>query len=363
MKKIQLSLEKHQYSVLIHNNFSELKKEVHSFFNGRKIAIITDDNVSNLYLSEVVKELQDDSFKLFNFIINHGEKSKSNSTLSKIYDFLMEIHFERSDLIVALGGGVVGDIAGYAAATYLRGVALIQIPTTLLAQVDSSIGGKTAINYRGIKNLIGAFHQPSLVYINIQTVKTLPEREFRNGLAEVIVHGIIQDESLIEFTVDHFCNYLDANDDLLEELIFRNCQIKANIVMRDEKDKDIRKILNFGHTIGHAIESIFDYRYAHGECVSIGIISACKVSLFYKLIDYEKFIYINSILSSLKLPIEIKHMNWDKIVQKIKHDKKMNSGEISFIVPTNTGGVLDYKLEVDTIAQILKISYCRGDNP
>ena len=354
MRKLEVCLKNNRYNIIIHNDFSELKSQINSLFKGKKVAIITDDNVGDLYLSDIIKIFEDDSLELFNFTIRHGEESKNAVTLSQIYDFLLNIHLERSDLVIALGGGVIGDVVGYAAATYLRGVDLIQVPTTLLAQVDSSIGGKVAINYRGIKNLIGTFHQPILVYINVKTLKTLPEREFRNGLAEAIVHGVIQDASLIEFIVNHFCNYLDANDDQLEELIYRNCKIKATVVMQDEKDKGLRKILNFGHTIGHAIESLFQYKYTHGECISIGIVAAFKISVFYNLIDEKELKYIKNILNYLCLPIGIENLNYNEVVQKIIFDKKMLLGDPVFILPVKIGRVIDYKVHIDEIPQILQ---------
>lgn len=349
MKELEIVTSNMKYSILIHNDFSMIKNRVKLLFKGKRIAVITDDNVGNLHLSDLFDSLSDDSYVLYSLLIKHGEDNKSSTTLFQIYDFLMDISFERSDLIIALGGGVVGDVVGYAAATYLRGVSFIQIPTTLLAQIDSSIGGKVAINYRNIKNNIGAFHQPILVYINTEVLKTLPEREFRNGLAEIVVHGIIQDASLISFTINYFKNFPNIDFDLIVELIYRNCEIKANIVMQDEKDHGIRKILNFGHTIGHAIESSYNYKYTHGECVSIGIVTSFKLSFLCQLIGKEKLKYIKDVLKTLNLPIKIDNMDWINVIDKIVYDKKVKLGEPVFILPTEAGNVIEYKISTDSL--------------
>jgi len=357
MKELEIVTSNLKYSILIHNDFSMIKDKVKLLFKGNRIVIITDDNVSNFHLHNLFESLNDDSYAIYCLLIKHGEESKSHITLFQIYDFLVDINFERSDLIIALGGGVVGDVVGYAAATYLRGVSFVQVPTSLLAQVDSSVGGKVAINYRNIKNNIGAFHQPVLVYINTEVLKTLPECEFRNGLAEVVVHGIIRDANLISFAIDHFKDFPDINYDLIGELIYRNCEIKANIVMQDEKDNGIRRILNFGHTIGHAIESSYNYKYTHGECVSIGIVTAFKISLLCQLISKEKLEYIKDVLKTLNLPIKIDNMDWISVINKIVYDKKVKLGEPVFILPTEAGNVIEYKISTDSL-----INYTRQLN-
>jgi len=353
MKELKIVTSNIRYSILIHNDFSMIKDRVKLLFKGKRIAVITDNNVGNLHLPNLFDSLNDDSYTLYSLLVMHGEENKSSVTLFQIYDFLMDISFERSDLIIALGGGVVGDIVGYAAATYLRGVSFIQIPTTLLAQVDSSVGGKVAINYRNIKNNIGAFHQPVLVYINTEVLKTLPEREFRNGLAEVVVHGIIRDANLISFTIDHFKDFPDINYDLIGELIYRNCEIKAKIVMQDEKDNGIRKILNLGHTFGHAIESSYNYKYTHGECVAIGIVAAFKLSMLCQLISKEKLESIKNVLKILKLPIGIDNINWINIINKIVYDKKVVLGDPVFILPTEAGNVIEYKICRDSLMKFV----------
>lgn len=355
MKELKVVVSNNmKYSIIINHDFSLLKEKLKSIFDGNSIVIITDDNVEELYLSQLIHSIEDKSYSIHKMIIKHGECTKNYKTLLKIYDFLMSVKFGRTDLIIALGGGVVGDVAGFAAATYLRGVSFVQIPTTLLAQVDSSIGGKVAINYNNIKNNIGAFHQPSLVYINTTVLKTLPVREFRNGLAEIIVHGIIQDADLISFTVEYFNGFPDINYDLVEELIYKNCEIKSNIIMQDEKDKGIRRSLNFGHTIGHAIEASYGYKYAHGECVAIGIVSAFKISVLCELINKEKLRYIEKVLTTLNLPIKTDDLNWTSILEKVVYDKKNLSGESIFILPTGIGSVVEYRISKDILMNYIK---------
>ncbi|NSW90290.1 MAG: 3-dehydroquinate synthase [Firmicutes bacterium] len=352
MNRLKVNLAQSGYEIVIHDNFSEISNEIKPLWSGEKIIIITDDIVGKLYLCPLVSELSKICSVIYSFTLPNGEGSKSIETLNRIYDFMLSKRVDRSDLIVALGGGVVGDVAGYAAATYLRGIAFIQVPTTLLAQIDSSVGGKVAINYQGYKNMIGSYYQPLLVYINISVLKTLPEREFKCGLVEAVVHALIADASLLQYMHEYVKDVDTLKQCKIEEFIYRNCKIKAEIVEKDEKDKGIRKILNFGHTVGHAIEGLYGYEYKHGECVAIGIVAAFKLSVYFKLISEEKLCYIKAVLSSLGLPLHIDGLNWISVVKRIVFDKKALSDKVTFILPIDIGKVIDYEVSLDNLENI-----------
>ena len=243
--------------------------------------MVTNPVVGAYYLEPVRNALADAGYDVYVVEIPDGEEYKNFETLKSIYDSLIEFGFDRSSLIVALGGGVVGDIAGFAAATYLRGIPFVQVPTTLLAQVDSSVGGKTGINHEKGKNLIGAFYQPGFVLIDTSTLDTLPEREYLSGLAEVAKYGIVLDGNLFDFMSANAGKLLDRDKESLLTVIKRSCSIKASIVEKDEKEAGLRAVLNYGHTIGHAVETLTCYkRYTHGEAVAIGMAQAARFSEF-----------------------------------------------------------------------------------
>ena len=346
MKRLNVNLPQSKYDIVIHDSFSTLSSEIKSLWFGKKIVIITDDIVEKIYLVSLTAELSKICSAIYTLSLPNGESSKSIETLNRIYDFMLSKRIDRFDLVIALGGGVIGDVAGYAAASYLRGIALIQIPTTLLAQIDSSVGGKVAINYQGYKNMIGFFYQPILVYINIGVLKTLPEREYKCGLTEAVVHALIADESLLKYITDNASYMVNLEKLKMEEFIYRNCKIKVDIVLNDEKDKGIRKILNFGHTVGHAVEGLYRYKYRHGECVAIGIMAAFKLSVYFKLISVEKLSYIKTTLSNLELLLNISDLNWSDVVKRIAFDKKTQSEKVAFILPVDIGSVIVYEVEL-----------------
>jgi 3-dehydroquinate synthase len=354
MNRLSIALSHNKYDIVINDNFSTISNEIQALWSGGKIIIITDDIVERAYLSSLTHELRKMCPIIYSYALPNGEDSKCIDTLNQIYDYLLTMHVDRSDLIIALGGGVVGDIAGYAAATYLRGIAYIQIPTTLLSQIDSSVGGKVAVNYQGYKNMIGAFYQPLLVFINLSVLRTLPDREYKCGLTESVVHALIADSSLLEYTHKNINGLNRLNEHKLNEFIYRNCKIKADIVIQDEKEKGIRKILNFGHTIGHAIEGLYGYKYKHGECVSVGIVAAFKLSVYFRLINAEKLAYIETILYDLGLVVDFIDFDWNEIVKRIAFDKKTISGKVSFILPVDIGKVIVYEVSINnSIAEVL----------
>lgn len=350
MSKIFNISKQRDYPVVIENDFRSILNHIKFINYNAKIAIITDKNVNKLHLPKLVNVLKE-YFKennIYVFKLENGEKAKNFKNVHDIYKLLLHNYFDRSDAIFAFGGGVIGDTAGFIAATFLRGLPFIQVPSTLLAQVDSSIGGKVGVNYYNLKNVIGSFYQPKLVYTNIELLKTLPINEMRNGITETIVHSLIAKPEMLDYILKYYSEIITArNINYLEYLVYENIKIKLSFVEKDEKESGLRRILNFGHTIGHAVEAFFDYKYSHGECVSIGIIAAFKIGVAKKLIDREKVNYIISILNLLGLPIYIENINWELIMDNLRHDKKVENGTLNFILPTEVGKVRQYKISID----------------
>lgn len=349
MEKIDVTLSSDSYTIMIENGFDSIKEQL-SFIKKTpsKIALITDNNVADLQLMNFINESGYLWEQIFYYVIKHGESHKSLESSIDIYKFLMNLRIDKHDIIIAFGGGVVGDLTGYVASTYYRGIPFVQIPTTLLAQIDSSIGGKNGVNFKGIKNIIGTFYQPKLVYISTKVLNTLSRKEIRNGIAEAMVHGIIMEPDLITYIDNHIEDIYSLKEEILIQFIFRNCKIKSKIVEQDALDKGIRQILNYGHTFGHAIESIYEYRYSHGECVSMGIVAAIKTSIYLELTDYNLLLYIKNILIRSGLPVSLSHLDWDQIKARISYDKKTKSGITTFILSKRLGEVIPYHLELDS---------------
>jgi 3-dehydroquinate synthase len=274
-------------------------------------------------------------------LIPSGEKSKSPEALMALYDRLIDLKADRHTLVVAIGGGVVGDLAGFAAATFNRGLPLVMIPTTLLAQVDSSVGGKTGINHPRGKNLIGAFHQPIGVWIDLETLDTLAPREFRSGLAEVLKYGVIQDADFFGFLEANCENALARDRTVLMHLVARSCRLKADVVEQDELEHTgLRAILNFGHTVAHAIENVAGYgAYLHGEAVGIGMIAEARLAARLGWIDDALAARIERLVERLKLPTKFQGCNIDSLIAAMKHDKKNKLGRIRFVLPKRLGQV------------------------
>jgi 3-dehydroquinate synthase len=253
-----------------------------------------------------------------------------------------------------LGGGVIGDLAGFVAATYLRGVPLIQIPTTLLAQVDSSIGGKVAVDHGQLKNRIGAFYQPRLVIADIATLKTLDAKILVDGLAEVIKYGVIQDRGLLTYIEDNLDKIKSRDDGALEEIVFRSAKIKAEIVEKDEKDSGLRAILNYGHTVGHAIESASEFKVGHGTAVAIGMLAAAKISNRMGMLNKNELLRLNRLIQRAGLPTKMPDLKVEEIVQAITHDKKVLRGKVRFILPKSLGSVfITDEVSLSLVEQIL----------
>ena len=309
---------------------------------GEKCGVISDGNVARRYARNCVNSLKESGFEPALITVTPGETAKSLRVAQSCYDALSRHRLERKSFIVALGGGVIGDLAGFVAATYLRGIALVQVPTTLLAQVDSSVGGKVGVNLKAGKNLVGAFYQPRLVLCDLDTLGTLPPREFRAGLAEVIKYGIIYDANLFEQLERDMDRILAKDPAVLEPVIARCCEIKAYVVSQDETEGGLRAILNFGHTIGHAIEAISGYRkYLHGEAISIGQVAAARLSAMHLGLAKSEAERITALFKRAGLPTKIK-LSRQKLAQLHKAmalDKKVSAGEIKFVLAERIGKV------------------------
>ncbi len=348
-----------EYQIVFKNSFGELPEMIKSVTHANKVLIVTDSNVGKFYGNEIQTLLTEAGFEAFKYSFEAGEHSKNLNTVSLIYDACLEHKLDRGSAIIALGGGVVGDMAGFAAASYMRGISFIQVPTSLLAQVDSSVGGKVGVDYNNTKNIIGAFHQPILVYINISSLATLPRREFISGLAEVIKHGIIYDCDFFEYLENNIDNILCLDDEVLRHIIYKNCYIKSQVVEQDEREQGLRAILNFGHTIGHAIESVKNFTMLHGECVSIGINAACYMAVRTNLLSKDDMNRIIKLLELVGLPVYVDNINIDLVYEELLKDKKRTSSKIKFIIPTRIGKVIqttkiDKKTIYESIHYVLK---------
>ncbi len=326
------------YDILLKKSFDDLPRALEDLgCAGHRICIVTDTTVAPLYLEEVSSLAKKVCSQVEVFEFPAGEQSKTLGTIQSLYEKLILSGFDRKDYLLALGGGVTGDMTGYAAATFLRGIRFIQVPTTLLAQVDSSIGGKTGVDFDQYKNMVGAFHQPSLVYMNIKVLQTLPEEQFANGMAELLKHGIILDADFYEWTIEHMGEIEERDMDTLTEMVSRSCQIKQYIVEKDPEEKGDRAMLNFGHTIGHAIEKLKDFRMLHGECVSLGMVASAYISWTRGMIDENEFYEIRDMNVAFGLPITFDGLSSQEVVEATKKDKKMDAGKIKFILLKKLG--------------------------
>ena len=306
---------------------------------GGKVAVITNPTVAQLYLDTVHDSLSRAGFDVTPVLVPDGEEHKDLNSASAIYNRLITERFERKSCVLALGGGVVGDLAGFAAATFLRGVSYVQVPTTLLAQVDSSVGGKTAVNHQEGKNLIGAFYQPRLVLIDVAVLQSLPRRELIAGLAEVIKYGIIADPVLFKLLEENIQKLISLDHVLLTQVIATSCAIKAKVVETDEREDDYRAVLNFGHTIGHALEAATGYqKYLHGEAIGIGMTQAAMISVQEGFCDQRSVERIRKLIKRAGLPLEIPaEVSMQNLIQGMEVDKKAAAGKIKFVMCAGIG--------------------------
>ena len=326
---------------------------------GRNLCIVTDTHVEPLYAEEVKRVLTQVASRVSVFVFEAGERNKNLNTVQQLYKALIENQLDRKSLVVALGGGVVGDLSGFGAATYLRGIDFIQIPTTLLSQVDSSVGGKTGVDLDQYKNMVGAFHQPRLVYMNMNTLKSLPPVEFACGMGEVLKTGLICDADFYEYVLANHEAIRALDTAALAKMIRRCCEIKAGVVERDPKEQGERALLNLGHTVGHAVEKLKDFQLLHGQCVAIGLVAAAYISWKRELLTEEEYNRIREGCLLYERPVSAEGLDEAAVLVVTKKDKKMEQGQIKFVLMKGIGNsfidrsVSDEEL-LEGIREILK---------
>ena len=329
------------YDIVFSESFEDLPAELDRLdIRKKKVCVVTDSHVEGLFGGEVMELLEGVCAKCVLYSFKAGEENKTLDTVREIYKFLIEERFDRKDLLIALGGGVVGDVTGFAAATYLRGIDFVQIPTTLLAQADSGIGGKTGVDFDGYKNMAGAFYMPRLVYMNISALKTLDDRQFYSGFAEVMKHGLIKDGSFYEWLLENMYEICDRDVGTLLEMVMRSCNIKKLVVEKDPTEKGDRALLNFGHTIGHAIEKAKNFTMTHGECVALGCVAAAYISWKHEWLSMEEYYEIRDMFVPFNLPISLEDISPKEILALTKSDKKMEGGTIKFVLLKKVGKAL-----------------------
>ena len=345
------------YHIKLTDSFQGLAEELKQlgYQADQKICIISDSNVAKLY-AETVKNILTKSFpQIFCYEFQAGEASKNTDTVNGVYEFLIQNHFDRHDLMIALGGGVVGDLTGFTAATYLRGIDFIQVPTSLLSEVDSSIGGKTGVDFMQYKNMVGAFYQPKLVYMNLNVLKTLPKDQLISGFGEILKHGLIRNHDYFLWMNEHEKEILALDYNTLEEMVYQSCLIKRDVVERDPKEKGERALLNFGHTLGHAIEKLKDFTWLHGECVAAGCCLAAEISCIKGNISKEEVDDIKGVFEAFDMNGDISELSADDIVKTTKSDKKMVGDKIKFVLLRSVGDAyIDMSVTDDEMKQVLQ---------
>lgn len=352
------------YDIVFTQSFDSLWDELSKLeCAGKRLCIVTDSKVDQLYGDQVKQLLSDKCLKTVKYVFPEGEASKTLDTVKEIYKFLIEEGFDRKDMLLALGGGVVGDMAGYAAATYLRGIDFVQIPTTLLAQCDSSIGGKTGVDFDGYKNMVGAFKMPRLVYMNLAVLQTLDDRQFFSGFAEVMKYGIIKDAIFYEWLIEKMYEICERDLNTLEEMVVRSCTVKKLVVEKDPTEQGDRALLNLGHTIGHAIEKAKNFELYHGECVALGTVAAAYISWKKELLSMEEYYEIRDMFVPFYLPITVEGIDPQEILKLTKSDKKMNAGKIRFVLLKKIGkAVIDNTVtDEEILAAIQEIYFSEED--
>lgn len=342
MQKIRVELGERSYNIMIDKgSLKDIGRIFEKFEFSNKVALISNPTVYDLYGKTVSESLRASGYDLTEVLLPDGEEYKSLASTEKIYEALLKAKLDRKSALIALGGGVIGDITGFAASTYMRGIDFIQIPTTLLAQVDSSVGGKTGVNHPLGKNMIGAFWQPRLVWVDTATLETLPRREFLCGLGEVIKYGVIWDEDFFAYLEANRDKILRLDKEALTHIIRRSCEIKAEVVSKDERESGLRAILNYGHTIGHAIETVTGYKkYLHGEAVAIGMYMEARLSQKLGLIEKKAVGRIKALIDSYELPSEMPaEIQVNDLMEKMWIDKKTVGGKMHFVLPEKVGAV------------------------
>ena len=352
------------YDIVFTKGFDELWQELEALgCTERRICIVTDSKVDQIYGDEVLKLLEGKCLKVVKYAFLSGEENKNLDTVKGIYNFLIDEGFDRKDLLLALGGGVVGDTTGYVAATFLRGIDFVQVPTTLLAQADSSIGGKTGVDFDGYKNMVGAFKMPKLVYMNLSVLQTLDDRQYFAGFAEIMKHGLIKDALFYEWLIENMYEICEKDLDVLKEMLMRSCSVKKLVVEKDPTEQGDRALLNFGHTIGHAIEKAKNFELYHGECVALGAVAAAFISWKKELLTMDEYYEIRDMFVPFYLPISVDNIDAHEILRLTKSDKKMESGKIKFVLLKKIGkAVIDTTVtDEEILAAIEEINFSDED--
>lgn len=358
MEKVTVSLGERSYEIVIGSGtLSGIGERMAAFGFSPSIAVVSNPAVFGLYGEAVTRSLAGAGFDCSTILVPDGEEYKDYFWTYHILTGLLKKRLDRNCCVVALGGGVIGDMTGFAASLYMRGIHFVQIPTTLLAQVDSSVGGKTGVNHPAGKNMIGTFYQPRLVWTDISTLRTIPRRELLCGIAEIIKYGVIWDAGLFGVLEEQRDPILDLSPDVTGYLIRRSCEIKAEVVSRDERESGLRAILNFGHTVGHAVETESGYsKYMHGEAVAMGMCAAARLSEALGVMAGSHAGRIESVVKAYGLPYELpKDMNADKLISLMSMDKKAVAGDIKFILPKSIGSVIIQKgVDMAALKRILE---------
>lgn len=338
MQTLTVALNDRSYPVHIGAGLLHQVDLIAANLSQSRVAVITNTTIAPLYLATLTSSLNSGGIEVVSIVLPDGEAYKNWETLNRIFDSLLANRCERKTALIALGGGVIGDLAGFAAAVYLRGVPFIQVPTTLLAQVDSAVGGKTAINHPLGKNMIGAFYQPQVVLADTETLNTLPERELAAGIAEIIKYGLIRDPDFFEWLEKNIANLLAREPDALAYAVERSCRNKADVVALDEHENGVRTLLNLGHTFGHAIETGLGYGiWLHGEAVAAGMMLAAQLSQEIGLIGHQDVVRLNELLTRAKLPASAPDLGIERYVELMGHDKKVAGGKIRFVLLKRIG--------------------------
>ncbi|MGN0334731.1 MAG: 3-dehydroquinate synthase [Lachnospiraceae bacterium] len=339
MKKLDVKKdEQFCYSIFFERDFGSLSEEIEKLGKkGHKLCVVTDSTVAPLYLEDLKEKLRATFGEVYSFIMPAGEQNKTLDIVKQLYEYLILSHFDRKDCLIALGGGVVGDLTGFTAATYLRGIDFIQVPTTLLSQVDSSIGGKTGVDFESYKNMVGAFHMPRLVYMNLSVLNSLSQEQFSCGMGEILKHGLIRNRDYFIWCIEH-AEQIEARDyEVLLEMIMESCRIKKNVVEKDPTEKGDRALLNFGHTIGHAVEKLKDFQLLHGQCVAIGSMAAMYLSWKRGYVTREDLDTVKEAMLKFHLPVVTDGITAEDILNISKSDKKMEAGKIKFVLLKSIG--------------------------
>lgn len=351
------------YDIVLHPGLlSTVGDRLHTLTTSPKIAVVTDRHVASHYLHKTLRSLRKAGYDPTEIILPPGEQTKTLGTVAKVLDALAKHKFERQSLLLALGGGVIGDVTGFAAAIYQRGIPFVQVPTTLVAQVDSSVGGKTGVDHRLGKNLIGAFYQPRAVLIDPLTLRTLPGREWIAGLAEVIKYGIIADEGFFAFLEREISGLLKLEKEPVLHVIKRSCEIKAEVVAADERESNRRRVLNYGHTIGHALEALSGYRgLVHGEAVGIGLVQEADLACHMGLCGRDVVERIRTLVQRAGLSDHVSPSSFSRLWSAMQHDKKVVGGQVVGVWPVKIGEVVIRPIEEQVCAEWFRCMYGRGN--